>query len=314
MYINASGFYIPFNRVSNDYFFNVNGLTSDWIVQRTGIHSRSKAGDDEDGIGMGKKAVAEAIKPLPYDVKEVDLIISGGYTPVDTVATLAHVIQREYNIKKAVTLMISSACSSFVNALEIAEGYFCMNKASKALIVCSEHNSLYNNETDPQSGHLWGDAAVAMFVSKQRFCDDEFEILDITTRGLGHVGKGVHGVYLRPKDEGLVMPDGRDVFMNATKYMEEALQIVTERNAISIADLDYIIPHQANMRIIDNMTQHLKFPEEKVLNNIHEYGNTGSASAVLVMLENKKRFKKGDNIALTVFGGGYSSGGVLIRV
>ena len=314
MYINATGFYIPHNRVSNDYFLNINGLTSDWIVQRTGINTRSKAGKDEDGVSMGKKAVAKAIKTLPYIVTEVDLIISGGYTPVDTVATLAHVVQREHVIEHAITLMVSSACSSFVNALEIAEGYFCMNKASKALIVCSEQNSLYNNETDPQSGHLWGDAAVAMFVSKQRFSDKESEILDITTRGLGHVGKGIHGVFLHPKDEGLVMPDGRDVFMNATKYMIEALQTVTERNAISIADLDYIIPHQANMRIIDNMIQQLKFPKEKVLNNIHEYGNTGSASAVLVMLENEKRFKKGDKLALTVFGGGYSSGGVLIQL
>jgi 3-oxoacyl-[acyl-carrier-protein] synthase-3 len=110
------------------------------------------------------------------------------------------------------------------------------------------------------------------------------------------------------------MPDGRDVFIHATKYMAEALLTLTKKNGISMNDLDYVIPHQANIRIIDNIIHQLKYPKEKVLNNIQKYGNTGSASAVLVMLENKNRFKKGDLIALTVFGGGYSSGWALIRM
>ncbi|MCL2291129.1 MAG: ketoacyl-ACP synthase III [Bacteroidetes bacterium] len=313
MYINATGFYVPTRRVSNEYFLDVNGLTSDWILQRTGINTRSRVREEENGNTMGLAAVQAAIQKLPYSVKEVDLIISTGYTPMDTVGTLAHITQREFQMEHATAMMISSACSSFISALEIAEGYFCSGKAKKALVVCSENNSYYCNETDPQCGHLWGDAAVAMFVSNEKMTDSDPEIVNVVTRGLGHIGKGPEAVYLRPKGEGIAMPDGRDVFVNATRYMIEALEIITQRNNITIQDLTYIVPHQANSRIISNILNILNLPEEKALNNIHEYGNTGSASAILVMLENLAKFKKNDLVGLTVFGGGYSSGGALIR-
>lgn len=166
MYINATGYYIPTERVSNDHFFEINGLTSDWILQRTGINTRSKAGEGENSDTMGLEAIRVAIPHLPYDIKDVDLIVSACYSPRDTVATLAHVAQREFKIEKAKALYISSACSSFSNALEVVEGYFAMGKATKALVVCSEHNTYYSNESDPKCGHLWGDAAVALFVSK----------------------------------------------------------------------------------------------------------------------------------------------------
>jgi 3-oxoacyl-[acyl-carrier-protein] synthase-3 len=313
MYINATGFYVPIQRVSNDYFLDVNGLTSDWILQRTGINTRSRVKKEEDGNTMGIAAVGAAIKKLPYSIKDVDLIISTGYTPMDTVGTLAHVTQREFGMENATAMMVSSACSSFISALEIVEGYFCSGKAKKALVVCSENNSYYCNETDPQCGHLWGDAAVAMFISNEKIMADEPEIINVVTRGLGHIGKGPDAVYLRPKGEGIVMPDGRDVFINATRYMIEVLEIITQRSNITIQDLTYVVPHQANSRIISNILNILKLPEEKALNNIREYGNTGSASAILVMLENLAKFKKNDLVGLTVFGGGYSSGGALIR-
>jgi len=313
MYINATGFYVPTRRVSNDYFLDVNGLTSDWILQRTGINTRSRVKEEENGNTMGIAAVKAAIEKLPYSIKEVDLIISTGYTPMDTVGTLAHITQREFQIENATAMMVSSACSSFISALEIAEGYFCSGKAKKALIVCSENNSYYCDETDPQCGHLWGDAAVAMFISNEKIMDSDPEIVNVVTRGLGHIGKGPDAVYLRPKGEGIAMPDGRDVFANATRYMIDALEIITQRSHITIQDLTYIVPHQANSRIISNILNILELPEEKALNNIHEYGNTGSASAILVMLENLAKFKKNDLVGLTVFGGGYSSGGALIR-
>lgn len=313
MFINATGYYVPSERVPNDYFQEVNGLSSDWIFQRTGIETRSKVGEGENGVTMGLEAVKKAIERLPYSVEDVDLVISAGYTPKDTVGTLAHIIQREFNIENAATLMISSACSSCVNAIEIVEGYFATGKASKALIICSENNTYYSNEEDPASGHLWGDAAIAMFISKDRVTENDPEILSVTTRGLGHIGKGPEGVFLSPKDGGIFMPDGRDVFANATRYMIDAVNTVTQKSNVSINDLDYVIAHQANMRIISNVLRHLNFPETKALNNITKYGNTGSASAFLVMIENEQQFQKGNLVGITVFGGGYSSGATLIR-
>ena len=312
MFINSTGFYIPSKRVPNDYFLNLNGLTSEWIYQRTGILTRSKAGDDENTHTMGIAAVEDALPKLSYNVEDVDLIIGASYSPFDTVATLAHVVQREFNVKNTKAVYISSACSSFLNALEIAEGYFIGNKANKALIVCSEHNTAYSNETDPKSGHLWGDAAVALFISKERQKENEPEITEIYTRALGHIGKGPGGVYLRPKTEGIRMPDGRDVFVYACRYMCEAIDYVVKRQNCSIDDISYIITHQANMRIINNVAGQLKLPDERFLCNIKELGNTGSPSSPLVFAQNYAAFKPGDKIVLTVFGGGYSTGSCLI--
>ena len=108
--------------------------------------------------------IEDAIKNLPYDIKDIDLIVSASYSPYDTVATIAHLAQRKYDIPNMRALYASAACSSFVNGLEIVEGYFASGKAKKALLVCSEHNTYYSNESDPKCGHLWGDAAVAFFL------------------------------------------------------------------------------------------------------------------------------------------------------
>ena len=313
MYINATGFYIPQGRVPNNHFLDINGLSSDWILKRTGIETRSKTEEGEDNVTMGKQAVRHAQEQLAYPITDVDLIISAGYTPQDTVGTLAHIIQKEYNIEDAVTLMVSSACSSFINALEIVEGYFALGKAQKALVICSENNSYYNDETDPKCGHLWGDAAVAMFISREQISGDEPKILNVTTHGLGHIGKGPDGVYLSLKESKIKMPDGRDVFINATRYMVDAVHEVTRKSNVCVEDLDYLIAHQANMCIVDSVIQYLNIPEEKSLNNIRSYGNTGSASAFLVMMENRQQFQKGNLVGITVFGGGYSSGATLIK-
>lgn len=143
MYINATGFYIPEARVDNQHFLELNGLTSEWIEQRTGIRTRSIAKPEENINTMSMEALRNALPQLPYDITEVDLIISASYSPYDTVATAAHNAQFEFNITNAKALYLSSACSSFINALEVVEGYFAMGKASKALILGADKNSAY---------------------------------------------------------------------------------------------------------------------------------------------------------------------------
>ena len=313
MYINSTGFYVPEERVPNQHFFELNGLTSEWIEQRTGIKTRSKARPDENINTMGLEAIRNALPKLPYDIKEVDLIVAASYSPYDTVATAAHVAQREFQIQEAKALYLSSACSSFVNALEVVEGYFAMGKATKALIISADKNSAYWNETDPKAGHLWGDAAAAYFISKERVTDHDAEIVEIMTQALACVGKGPDGVHLRPRDGGIDMPEGRDVFVQACTYMPKNAIHLLEKNGYSINDLSYFIGHQANLRIMMNISKQLNLPEEKFLHNIEELGNTGSVSSALVYAQNDARFKKGDLICITVFGGGYSAGACLIK-
>lgn len=313
MYINSMGHYIPTARITNDYFEKVNGLTPEWILQRTGIVSRSKADADENCDTMAINAVDAAMEGLPYDIKTVDLVVGAYYAVYDSVATAAHVIQRKYGISHAKAVYVSAACSSFINGLEVIEGYFASGKAKRALLVCSEHNTYYSNEKDPKCGHLWGDAAVAYFISKERESENDIEILDIFTEGLGDVGKGPDGVKLRPGEDGITMPDGRDVFVNACRYMMYALSNSLKHSNLELKDVKKLICHQANKRIVAQVAHQLNKPLEDFLNNIETLGNTGSASAALVLSQHKGAFKKGDIVALMVFGGGYSCGCFIIR-
>ena len=276
MFINATGFYVPEERVDNQHFLELNGLTSEWIEQRTGIRSRSKAKAEENINTMSMEAVRNALPKLPYDITDVDLIVSASYSPYDTVATAAHLAQHEFNIENAKALYLSSACSSFLNALEVVEGYFAMGKATKALVLSANKNSAYYNETDPKAGHLWGDAAAAFFISKERVSE-------------------------------------KDVFIQACTYMPKNVLYLLEKNGYTLDNLTYFIGHQANMRIMSNIAKQLNLPEEKFLHNIEELGNTGSVSSALVYAQNDHSFKKGDLVAITVFGGGYSTGACLIK-
>jgi 3-oxoacyl-[acyl-carrier-protein] synthase-3 len=313
MYINATGYYIPEERIPNEYFLDINGCTNEWIVQRTGIITRARSKPEENLNTMGLQAIRNALPSLPYDIKEVDLIISASYSPYDTVGTTAHVAQREFGIEGAKAFLMSSACSSFVNALEIVEGYFAMGKSQKALIIGGDKNWAYCNENDPKTGHLWGDTSVAFFISKERVTDNDAQVIDIFTVALGCNGNGPEAVQLRPQEGYIRMPSGKDVFIQACSVMPKNALRLLEKNGYTWDDLSWFIAHQANMRILNNIAHQIKIPDEKILHNIEELGNTGSASCALVYAQNKERFKKDDLICITVFGGGFSAGACLIK-
>ncbi|MGL4364307.1 MAG: 3-oxoacyl-ACP synthase III family protein, partial [Bacteroidales bacterium] len=245
--------------------------------------------------------------------QDVDLIISASYTVIDTIGTLAHHVQRNFNIPNAQVFSISSACSSLVNAVEIAQGYFAMSKASKALIVCSEVNSAYSDDTDEKSGHLWGDAAVSFFLSKEKQATNEPQIVDVLTHGLATIGKGPEAVCLYPHNGGIAMHDGRDVFHYACTYMARAMEELLSRNQMKISDVNYFACHQANYRIVKNIAHQWNLPEDRFFNNIQELGNTGAASAMLAFAQNLHKLHKGETVGITVFGGGYSSGSMLLQ-
>lgn len=313
MFINLATHYIPEEIVPNDYFLDKNGMDDETIIRKSGIKTRRRAAKDENTNTLGVSAVEIGINELPYDIKEVDLIIGATYSPYDTVGTLAHVVQQKYHIEKAIVFSISCACSSFLSAVEIVQGYFAMGKATKALIVNAEHNWAYNNEKDPISGHLWGDGSSAVFISKDRLTKKDHEIIDIRTEGHAHVGRGPGGVCLKPTEGGIIMPDGRDVFYNAITFMSEKTDEILSENGYKIENLDYLIPHQANIRIINKVGETLGLPIEKVVINMVEFGNTGAASSAIGYSQIFNDMKKGETAVVTVFGGGYSSGAMLVK-
>ncbi len=314
LYINALSFYLPAGRVDNAFFQDVAGLSEDWLVQRTGIKTRSKAEEGEDTNSMAVRVVEELIEKMNFPIGEIDLIVGASYSPADTVFTIGHSVQRHFNISDAQVVYVSSACSSLVNALEIVQGYFAMGKAKKALVVGSEHNWAYNTPNNADYGHLWGDGAVATVLTKDDLIGEGSPvIIDIFTRGLGHIGQADTAVNLFVKDEGIRMANGRDVFQNACTYMELAMLELVERNNLSIHDIKYFSTHQANKRIMDYVAERMGVDKEKFLVNIDSVGNTGSPSHLIALAQHVQLLKKGDYAMAAVFGGGYSCGSYLIK-
>ncbi len=314
MFINNLSSYLPDKVITNEYFEELNGLTNDWIVERTGIKERRKAGEGENTNTMAVAAVEKGLKSLKYDKNEIDLIVGATYTPHDNIVTLAHAVQHFIGKNEIPTVSVSSACSSLLNAIEIVEGYFATNKATKALVVVSEHNTGYNDETNIKAGHLWGDGACALFISKERISETDLMIKDVITGGAAPMGKATIAVTLKPLQNNLYMPFGKDVFIHACMYMPKVTHSILQRNNLQINQIDYVIPHQANLRITKNVANTLGIPDEKMISNIQYLGNTGCAGCAIALDENKDKFKKNQKIIVTVFGGGYSYGAMLIEV
>ncbi len=312
MYIHAVSHYLPQAVVGNEHFTRLNGLSSDWIIERTGIEERRKAAPGENTNTMTLDAVRRL--QAKADLSTVDLIVGATYTPYDTIVSLAHEAQHYLGIADIPVVSISTACSSLLNAIEVVEGYFALNKAQRALVIVSEHNTVYNNDEDKVSGHLWGDGAATLLITKEQQSDHDFTIRALLTGGAAHTPKATTAVVMQPTNGGVAMAHGRDVFINACQYMPKASLQVLDRCGLTLADVDFILPHQANLRISRNVMHTLGLPEEKLISNIQRLGNTGCAGCAIALSERWDSFRKGQRIVITVFGGGYSYGAMLIEV
>ncbi len=314
MYLHHVAAYLPAAVVTNEHFTRLNGLASDWIIERTGIRERRKAGPGENANTMAIAATQALLAELP-DIApaSIDLIVAGTYTPHDTIYTAAHAVQRALNINEIPVVSISSACSSLLNAVEIVEGYFALGKASRALVVVSEHNTAYNNEEDTMAGHLWGDGAAALLFSKEPLGANSLRVVQVLTGGAAPMGKADEAVTLKPVEKGIVMPFGRDVFQQACTYMARITQQLLDANGLKVNELGYLIPHQANLRISANVVKQLGLDPARAVNNIERLGNTGCAGAAIGLAEIWPRIQAGENLIVTVFGGGYSYGAMLLQ-
>ena len=314
MYLHHVAAYLPEAIVTNAHFTRLNGLADDWIIERTGIRERRKAAPGENANTMAIAATRAALAAAPaFAQASINLIVAGTYTPHDTIFTVAHAVQRDLDINEIPTVSISSACSSLLNAVEIVEGYFAMGKATRAVVVVSEHNTAYNNEEDTMAGHLWGDGAAALLITKERISPDDLLITEVITGGAAPVGKADEAVTLKPVDKGIVMPFGRDVFQQACIYMARVTQTLLARHHLAANELTYLIPHQANLRISKNVVKQLGIDPERAVNNIERLGNTGCAGAAIGLSEIWNTLTGGNKVIITVFGGGYSYGAMLLE-
>jgi len=302
----ATGEYVPENVLDNAHFAATTGKPAEWFVRRTGILERRRAGAAESSATMAVLAVRNLLESIGTWPVPVDLVISASYTPHDTIATTAHHVQREFGLRNAKVFELSSACSSFLNALEVAATFVETGRSRCALIVATEHNSFFS---DDDSNHLWGDGAAAVLLT----ASGNFRVLATMSRGRADLGRGTEAVTMKPRDGGLKMPHGREVFQNACDEMEQISREILAKTALKVGDLALVVPHQANLRILQVLSERLEIPNDRIAVSIDRLGNTGSASVPITLHRNIHRVPPGGNVLLVAFGGGYSVGAAILQ-
>ena len=314
MRIIDSASYVPQDVVDNDYFSRLTGRPPEWFLRISGIRERRRI-NTEGGVNeLAIRAVAPIAERNPHALTDVDYIIACSYTPWDTIGTIAHVVQRHYRLANARAVLLSAACSSVINAMEFVAALFESGRARRVLLVAAEHNSLYCDDRDDQSGHLWGDGAAALLLEAKQGSEQaaQFAVVDVHSAAHGDVGEGPEAVRLNPGFGGLKLSHGREVFANACRYMAASALKVLARNELEVGALRLFVPHQANRRIVDHVANDLGLAPDQIASTIEVLGNTGCASVLITLIRSMSQLKRNDLVLLTVFGGGYSSGSALL--
>jgi 3-oxoacyl-[acyl-carrier-protein] synthase III len=312
VFVHASGEYLPSRVVDNVYFSELTGRPIDWFERLTGIRERRRASAQENTNTMAIAAVQSLLQTNADALSNIDLVVGASYTPWDTIGTIAHVLQRHFGLHGAKALQVSTACSSFIDSLELVMAYRESGRATNALIVAAEHNSLFSSDKDETSGHLWGDGAAALIIGAAS-AGQQMQVIDVASMGLADLGHGPDAIQMLSRRDGLKMRHGRDIFIHACREMSKIAQRVLARNHVPMSEVCVLIPHQANKRIIDCVTKELQISEDRVALTVDSLGNTGCASVAITYHRHCHRVAPGKYALLVTFGGGYSAGAALLK-
>ncbi|MBP5560810.1 MAG: ketoacyl-ACP synthase III [Muribaculaceae bacterium] len=315
--ITGTASFVPDYVLDNEELSRMVDTTDEWITQRVGIKERRILKKDAGSSYMGIQAVNKLLADTGTNPDDVDLLICVTSNPDYRFPSTASVIMHGTGLeKKCYGFDIQAACAGFIVATYMANAYIKSGLYQKIIVVCAEKMSSMTNYEDRATCPLFGDAAAAVLLEPND--DPALGIID----GIYHVdGSGLtHLVYkaggsARPATvetvkarEHFVYQEGRAVYRHAVIDMYTASRDIIERNNLSVDDLQFFIPHQANLRIIEAVGSRLGIAPEKVIVNIEKYGNTSAASIPLCMDQFKERFHKGDKILLTAFGAGFTWG------
>lgn len=312
--IAGTGSYVPENVRTNADLEKMVDTTDEWITSRTGIKERRIAADDEFTSHMATKASIKALEQAKINAEDLDLIIVATITPDTLTPATACYVQAQLGAMSAVAFDISAACSGFLYAMKLAKRLISDGAYKNALIIGAEKLSSFVNWEDRDTCVLFGDGAGAAVLRRSK--EGEGHILATETGT-----NGQHAEILNIAGGGSACPttiqnagdrlatlsmQGREVFKLAVNAMKTAAESVIERANLTADDITLVIPHQANLRIIDAIAKRLSVPNEKVFVNLHKYGNTSAAAVAIALDEAHRegRFKRGDNIVLVVFGAG----------
>ncbi|MDE6116283.1 MAG: ketoacyl-ACP synthase III [Duncaniella sp.] len=312
--------YAPDDILDNEMLSKMVDTNDEWITTRVGIKERRILRDPSKGSSfLGIKAVERLLESTGTKPEEVDLLICATSNPDYRFPSTGSIIAHNLGLTNAYSYDIQAACAGFLVALEDGAAYVKSGLRKKVVVVAAEKMSSMTNYTDRATCPLFGDGAGAMLLEPT---EENVGIIDgvfhIDGEGLEHLWMPAGGSALPASHETIdaqqhyVVQDGRNVYKNAVTDMLESSLEVMKRNNLTIDSVDWFIPHQANLRIIEAVGSRLGIASEKVLVNIEKYGNTSAASIPLCLDEYKDRLKKGDRVILTAFGAGFTWGALYI--
>ena len=312
--IAGTGSYLPEKILTNDDLSKFVETSDEWIVTRTGIKERLIAGEGESTSHLGSKAGQKALEQAGIAAEDLDLIIVATITPDTLTPATACYVQQQLGATKAVAFDISAACSGFLYAMKIAKRMIESGAFHNALIIGAEKLSAFVNWEDRTTCVLFGDGAGAAVLRASKEGEGRILATDIGTDGkqthlLNIPGGGsACPITINNAGEGLATLAmlGKEVFKHAVTRMKNSANFVIERAGLEPDDIAIVIPHQANLRIIDAIASRLAVPNDRVFVNLHKYGNT-SAAAIAIALDEAHRegkMKRGDNVVMVAFGAG----------
>lgn len=318
--ITAVGGYVPDTVLSNSDLEKMVDTNDEWIVSRTGIHERRIL--KEEGAGssfMGIRAAEDALRKRGMKAEELDLIICASATPDMPVAANASYIASELGAVNAFGFDLMAACSGFLYGLSVADKYIRSGMYKKVLLIGTDKMSSIIDYTDRATCVIFGDGAGAVIMEPNEEYGVEDEYLRVDGKGRQFLQIEAGGS-MKPASEETVAKrqhyvhqEGQTVFKFAVKNMADAAELVTSRNGLSGEDIDWLIAHQANKRIIDATANRINLDPEKVLINIDRYGNTTCGTLPLLLWDYEKKLKQGDNLIFAAFGGGFTWGALYLK-
>lgn len=319
--ITAVGAYVPDYVLTNQILETLVDTNDEWITTRTGIKERRLLKEQGKGTSyLGIKAAENLIEKANLDPKEIDMVIFATATPDLPVAATASYAASQIGAINAFSYDLQAACSSFLYGMSTASSYIESGRYKKILLIGADKMSSIIDYTDRATCIIFGDGGgAALFEPNTEGLGFQDEFLRSDGIGREFLKIDAGGSILPPSEETVanrqhyVQQDGKTVFKYAVSNMADASTKIMERNNLSGDDIDWLIAHQANKRIIDATANRMGLDDQKVLMNIQRYGNTTSATLPLLLSDYESQLKKGDNIVFASFGGGFTWGSIYLK-
>ena len=318
------GYGLPSSVVTNDDLTKLYETSDEWIYTRTGIKERRLVSGNEDALTLGIDAAKKAIDKSNIKAEDIELVIVASSAPPQLYPAIGCRIQAALNIPNNIPAFdITAACSGLIYALSIARGYIASGMYKNILLVATDNNSRLLDWSDRSCSILFGDGAGAMVVTASDDGVDDIISIDIRSDGsigdiiqLNLLGKNCPLVEQREEEPQFIKMNGKEVYRFVARVLPEYVEKLVADAGMKNEDIDYLIPHQANLRIIQAVQERLGYSDEKVVTNIEKYGNTSAASIPLAIVEGveKGKVKLGSTAILTGFGAGMTWGGAIVRL